>query len=99
MRRGRAGRACREGGGPRASGAAAAGAAVTTSIRDDALRDGTPTLIALRTLPGQRLPFCVTTMRPLSVVACEALAAADAQRVVARARRALEVAARKVGEE
>ena len=36
-----------------------------------------PTLVAVRTIPGQPAPFLVTTARPLSVVACEALAAAD----------------------
>ncbi len=42
----------------------------------------TPVTVAVHRLPGQARPMLVTTVRPLSVVACEALAAAD--RMLAR---------------
>lgn len=46
-------------------------------MEQDTRRAEGPTVIAVRTLPGQARPFCVTAVRPLAVVACEALAAAD----------------------
>jgi hypothetical protein len=45
--------------------------------RGDARRTEGITLVAVHVLPGQRLPLRITAARPLSVVACEALPAAD----------------------
>lgn len=36
-----------------------------------------PAVVARRTIPCQPAPFLVTALRPLSVVACEALPAAE----------------------
>ena len=46
------------------------------SMQDDTRR-AEPTVVAVRTIPGQARPLLVTTLRPLAVVACEALPAAD----------------------
>ena len=47
------------------------------STDDPRRADGKVALVAMRSLPGQARPFAVTTLRPLSVVACEALSEAD----------------------
>lgn len=49
---------------------------MTRSMDDPRCTDG-PALVAVRTLPGQARPLLITTLRPLAVVACEALQEAD----------------------
>lgn len=44
---------------------------------EDTRRAERPAMIAVHVLPGQARPFCITTVRPLAVVACDALLAAD----------------------
>ncbi len=50
---------------------------MTPSMPEDTRRAERPAVIAVHVLPGQARPFCVTALRPLAVVAVEALAAAD----------------------
>ena len=52
---------------------------MTRSQPHDAARraEGQPVLVAVHPLAGQARPLLVTTLRPLAVVACEALVEAD----------------------